>query len=371
MTTSPDLTLLIESLYNDGVGKMRLHLMNEIVRRGYMVDLLLHDMHSPYLASVHPAVRRIAFASAHSIIGVPSVALYLRRARPRALLTQRVRLNKLALRARSLAFVNTPVFVTINVNMTSKFEHQSASKRRRQTDYMRRYYPRNDGIIAVSRGVAQDAAALIGIAPERIQVLPNPTVTPELAGKAAQPLDHPWFAPGQPPVLVAAGRLMIEKDFPTLIRAFARVCSTTACRLIILGEGPDRTKLETLAAELGVAESMALPGWLPNPYQYMARAAVFVMSSTREGSPNALIEALAVGAPLVSTDCPNGPREVLEDGRHGRLVPVGDAAALADAIVHTLQDPIGTRESRIAAAQRYTVERSATLYLKALGLERE
>lgn len=371
MPAAPDLTFLIESLYNDGVGKMRLHLMNEIARRGYKVELLLHDMESPYLQHVDSAIQRQRFGSAHSLKGVPGLALHLRRSRPRVLLTQRVRLNMLALRARSISRVDTRVFVTVNVNMTSKFEHQSARKRDRQVDHMQTWYPRNDGIIAVSRGVADDAARLIGIEPGRITVIANPTVTPELAQRAAEPVEHPWFAPGQPPVLLGAGRLMVEKGFDTLIHAFAAVRREVPdCRLVILGEGPDRKLLESLAAQVGVAEHVAMPGFAQNPYAYMARASLFVLSSTREGSPNALVEALATGTPLVSTDCPNGPQEVLEGGMHGRLVPVGDAAALATAIVESLRAPVGTRESRIAAAQRYTVERSTTCYLEALGLVR-
>lgn len=368
MPAAPDLTFLIESLYNDGVGKMRLHLMNEIARRGYRVELLLKDMDSPYLAHVDPAIGRHRFASAHAFKGVPGLALHLRRTRPRVLLTQRVRLNMLALRARALSAASTRVFVTVNVNMTAKLDHQSARKRDRQVDHMRTYYPRNDGIIAVSRGVAEDAAGLIGLPADRITVIPNPTVTPELALRAAEPLDHPWFASGQPPVLLGAGRLMIEKGFDTLIEAFALVRRQADCRLLIVGEGPDRKALEARVAELGLGSSVSMPGFVDNPYQYMARAAVFVLSSTREGSPNALVEALACGTPLVSTDCPNGPQEVLEGGRHGRLVPVGDAQAIAAAVIETLREPQGTRESRMAAAQRYTVERSATLYLEALGL---
>ncbi len=370
MSAAPDLTFLIESLYNDGVGKMRVHLMNEIARRGYRVELLLSEMDSPYLPKVDPAIPRQGLRSVHGLKGLPGLALYLRRSRPRVLLTQRVRLNMLALRARTLSRVDTRVFVTVNVNMSAKFDHQSARKRDRQVDHMQTWYPRNDGIIAVSRGVAEDAAKLIDLPCERITVIPNPTVTPEMADRAAEPVDHPWFAPGQPPVLLGAGRLMVEKGFDTLIRAFALVRRTADCRLVILGEGPDRKLLEALAAELGVTDRVAMPGFANNPYAYMARAGLFVLSSTREGSPNALVEALAVGTPLVSTDCPNGPQEVLEGGRHGRLVPVGDVEALAAAIVESLREPVGTRESRMVAAQRYTVARSTTLYLEALGLAR-
>lgn len=364
----PDLAILMESLYTGGVGKMRLHLMNEIAERGHRVDLVLADMSSPYMPMVHPAVRKVKIASADGLKGVPSLAWYLARRRPRVMLTQRVRLNVLALRARRLIGSPTRIVVTVNVNMSSKFEDQSPQKRARQIEHLQRWFPLNDGIISVSHGVAEDAAKLIGIPVERIRVIQNPTITPEVLPKSALPLDHPWFQPGQPPVVLGVGRLMREKDFPTLIRAFDLLRRSTPCRLVILGEGPDRPALEALVAELGLAELAALPGFATNPYNFMARAAMFVLSSTREGSPNALTEALAVGVPLVSTDCPNGPQDVLEGGRHGRLVPMKDPQALAEAMAATLREPVGTRESRMQSAGRYTVERSATTYLRNLGL---
>lgn len=363
-----DLAILMESLYTGGVGKMRLHLMNEIAARGFSVDLVLADMSSPYMPMVHPAVRKVKIASADGLKGVPSMAWYLARTRPKVMLTQRVRLNVLALRARQLIGSDTRIVVTVNVNMSSKFEDQSPQKRARQIEHLQKWFPKNDGIISVSTGVAEDAAQLIGIPVERIRVIQNPTITPDLLPRAAEPLDHPWFQPGQPPVMLGVGRLMREKDFPTLIRAFALVRAKRPCRLLILGEGPDRASLEALVAELGLGEDVALPGFITNPYAYMARAAMFVLSSTREGSPNALTEALAVGTPLVSTDCPNGPPDVLEGGRHGLLVPMRDPPALAAAMEQTLERPTGDRESRMASARRYTVERSATLYLHALSL---
>lgn len=368
MTHAADLAILMESLYTGGVGKMRLHLMNEIAARGFSVDLVLADMSSPYMPMVHPAVRKVKIASADGVKGVPSMAWYLARNKPRVMLTQRVRLNVLALRAKRLIGSDTRIVVTVNVNMSSKFEDQSPQKRARQIQHLQKWFPRNDGIISVSTGVAEDAARLIGIPVSRIRVIQNPTITPDLLPRAAEPLDHPWFQPGQPPVALGVGRLMKEKDFPTLIRAFALLRARRACRLVILGEGPDRASLEALVAEMGLQSDVALPGFATNPYAYMARAAMFVLSSTREGSPNALTEALAVGVPLVSTDCPNGPPDVLEGGRHGLLVPMRDPPALAAAMEQTLDRPVGDRESRMASARRYTVERSATLYLHALGL---
>jgi glycosyltransferase involved in cell wall biosynthesis len=362
-----DLAVLLAELPMGGVGKMRMHLVNEIARRGYRVDLVLAKADSPYLGMVRPDVRIVRLMTSHAITGIPGLAAYLLRARPRAMLLQRIRVNVLALRAHALVRSSTRLFATVNINMTQKLAGHAPHKRQRELAQLRRYFPRNDGIIAVSRGVAEDTARLIDWPVERIRVAPNPTVTPELAQLAMAPLDHLWFALGSPPVILGVGRLMPQKDFPTLIRAFARLHASRPCRLMILGEGPERPRLEALAAELGLASEFALPGFATNPYAYMARAGLFVLSSLFEGSPNALTEALAVGTPLVSTDCPNGPREILEGGRHGPLVPVGDVGALAAAMTATLDHP-PDRTALRQAAQRYTVERSATAYIEALGL---
>jgi glycosyltransferase involved in cell wall biosynthesis len=186
--------------------------------------------------------------------------------------------------------------------------------------------------------VAHDLAQVAGIRQQRIQVIYNPIVTPELQAKAQAPLEHPWFKPGEPPVILAAGRLTAQKDFSTLMRAFALVRQGHAARLLILGEGEERRALEALAEQLGLEKDTSLAGFVANPYPYMTRASIFVLSSCWEGLPGVLIEALYCGLPLVSTDCPSGPREILADGRYGRLIPVGDAKALARAIHMTLRD---------------------------------
>ena len=161
------------------------------------------------------------------------------------------------------------------------------------------------------------------------------------------------------------GNLIRIKDFATLIRAFARLRATRPARLVILGEGPEHGSLEQLARQLGVAPDVDLPGFTINPYAFMARADVFALASRVEGLSNAIIEALACGCPVVSTDCPNGPAEVLEHGRYGRLVPVGDEAALTEAIAATLQASPDRDKLRRRAAD-FSVERATERYLQLL-----
>jgi glycosyltransferase involved in cell wall biosynthesis len=213
--------------------------------------------------------------------------------------------------------------------------------------------------------VAEDLALTASLPRERITTIYNPVVTPALAGQAQAPLTHPWFAPGSPPVLLAVGRLHYQKDFPTLLRAFARVRAVRAVRLLILGEGDQGAALRASAQELGITTDVELPGFVLNPFAYMARAAVFVLSSAYEGLPGVLIQALACGCPVVSTDCPSGPAEILEGGVYGPLVPVGDDVALAKAILSTLNTRPNPDWLRTRAAE-FSVDRAVDRYLEVL-----
>jgi glycosyltransferase involved in cell wall biosynthesis len=194
----------------------------------------------------------------------------------------------------------------------------------------------------------------------------NPIVAPHLTSLADAPLDHPWLVPGAPPVILGVGRLSPQKDFATLIRAFRTVRARRPARLVILGEGEQRAELQALIAAEDLAADVALPGFEPNPLRYMRRAAMLALSSRHEGLPGALIEAMACGTPVVATDCPSGPAEVLENGRYGRLVPVGDADALANAIDATLDDPAPPAVAERAAA--FGVEAAVAAYLEVLSL---
>ncbi len=364
----PDLAVFVAELAHGGVGKMRVHLINEFARCGHRVDLLLARTDSPYLDKVNPAVRVVKTGTSHALFGIPHLAWYLATEKPRIMLTQRVRVNVLALRAKKLVRSNTEIFVTANTNITRQLESATPQKRAKQYALLRRYYPRNSGIIAVSRGVGDDLAQILGWPPERIKTAPNPVITPELYKLAEEPAEHPWFSDNGPPVILGMGRLEPQKDFPTLLRAFALLHQQRPCRLMILGEGALRAELTALAQQLGITDDLQLPGFATNPYPSIARADLFVLSSLWEGSPNGLTEALALGTPLVATDCPNGPDEILEQGKYGPLVPMGNAAALAEAMRDTLESPPDRSVLRAAAQRRYTVEQSASAYLEAMGL---
>jgi glycosyltransferase involved in cell wall biosynthesis len=230
---------------------------------------------------------------------------------------------------------------------------------------VRRFYPWADAVVAVSDGVAADTAEVARIPRDAIRTIYNPADVDDIARQARLPVDHPWLQPGGPPLILGVGRLAAQKDFPTLLRAFARLRQGRDARLVILGEGRQRPALEALVAQLGLAECVDLPGYEGNPFRFMARAALFVLSSRYEGLPGALIQALACGCPVVSTDCPSGPHEILEGGDYGPLVPVGDDMAMAEGMERVLASPPDPDRQR-RRAECFSVDACADQYLDLL-----
>jgi glycosyltransferase involved in cell wall biosynthesis len=330
-----------------GAQRVALNLSRGIAKHGYRVDLVLAQTTGPYLAEVPESVRVVDLRASRVLSSLPALVRYLRRERPEAMLSAMNYVNIIALCARRLAGVPTRLVVSEHNTLSRSVQYASDQRGRLMPQLIKRSYPWADGIVAVSKGVADDLARVTGLSRERIRVIYNPVVTPELQAKAQTPLEHPWFKPGEPPVLLAVGSLTAQKDFPTLIQAFVQVRQVRPARLLILGEGKDRSVLEALVRQLGLEQDIRLPGFVENPYTYMARASLFVLSSRWEGLPTVLIEALSCGTPVISTDCPSGPREILDDGQYGQLVPVGDATALARAIETSLEGerPRPPRES--------------------------
>ena len=342
------------------------NLIGEFARRGLRVDLLRIRNHGPYFHPPRDSVAVIPLGAAHVNSSLVPLVRYLRRSRPQALLCDKDRVNRIALWARHIARVPTRVVPRIGTTVSVQLATRSPWVRWWQLLSMRRFYPWADAVIFPSQGAASDFAALTGFPPKRLHVIPNAVVDSELNRLSQEAPEQPWLAAEGPPLILGVGELCARKDFATLIRAFARVRARRPCRAMILGEGRERRNLEGLAQTLGVGEQVALLGFVTNPYAYMARADLLVLSSTREGFGNVLAEALALGVPVVSTDCPSGPREILRGGEIGPLVPVGDYEALARAIEETLEHPPDPAVLKEEAA-RYKVSTSARRYLEVLG----
>ncbi|MGI9510964.1 MAG: glycosyltransferase [Geminicoccaceae bacterium] len=360
----PDhVTFLLAGLQGGGAERSIVTLANAFAERQMKVDLVLARASGPFLSNVSPSVDVIELKAKRNAFSLPGFIGYLRRASPKAVISAIDDMNFIALLGARLANSDTRTIVTIRSTLSQSFKGSKNWRGRYVAPLLTsRFYRRADAVVAVSGGVADDLAENFDLPRENIEVIYNPVVTPELIEDSKAPLDHPWFAEGEPPVILGVGRLITAKNFPSLIRAFAAIRKRSPARLMILGEGPERSSLEALVQELGIDDDVALPGFAKNPFSYMRQAGLFVLSSRWEGLPGVLIQALACGCPVVSTDCPSGPREILEGGRFGLLVPPEDDQALSDAILKALASPVD-REMLLKRANCFDVDSAATSYL--------
>lgn len=363
------LSFFLPNLDGGGAERAMLHLASGIAKRGIKTDLVLAKAEGEYLEKVPPEVRLINLNSRSPVIFWKTLNLrhYLQQERPTFLLSA-LDILSAATWAKRLAGTPTKVIMCVQTNLSQQFQNDSGIMSKFRPLLVKQWYPLADGTIAASQGVAEDVSQISGVPVKNIDVIYNPVVMPELFEKAKEPINHPWFASGESPVILGVGRLVPQKDFPTLIKAFAIVKQQISAKLIILGEGEKRPQLEALVRELGLENDVDMPGFKENPYAYMAKAKLFVLSSAWEGFGNVVAEAMAVGTPVVSTNCPSGPAEILENGKYGRLVSVGDVNALANAILETLKNPTNSQLLQERALD-FTVDNVVNQYLNVLGVE--
>ena len=332
------IALFVGSLEGGGAERAMLDIARGLAQRGFVVDLVLMRPTGPYLESVPDCVRVVALNTKGLLATLPVLMNYLIRRQPRLLLSTLTTCNVAALLAR----VRLGQCLGVIVRQASHFSMAYSTLRLRGRIVMaveRSLWRFADAVVTNSSAVAND---LMHIAPRispRVRVIRNPVVWPDLPARAAECVDHPWMRDDDVPVVLAAGGLRPVKDHATLLRAFALVAGERTARLVIIGEGVERDRLLALTRELGISDKVDLPGFQRNPFAWMARARVFAMSSLLEGAPNVVVQAMACGTTVVSTDCPGGIREMLGDGRWGTLTPVGDHAALAAAISEAMDNP--------------------------------
>ncbi len=371
MKHQTQLAIFLATSGHSGVDRVMKNLIAAFAARGLHVDVLKISGHGPYLENTGPTVRTIDLGVSHVNSSLFPLMRYLKSERPEALLTDKDRVNRTALLARYLSNVPVRTAVRIGTTVSRNLSRRSPIARRMQYLSMKYLYPHADGVILPSHGAAMDLQQLTGMPDIKISVIPSPVAGETLTLMSQDTVDHPWLTnDGQAssvPLILGVGELCARKDFTTLIKAFSKVRKQRSCRLIILGKGRQKDQLQKLIHDLGLTDDVSMPGFVNNPYAWMQKADVFVLSSNCEGAPVVLMEALAVGVPVVSTDCPSGPSEILQNGRIGPLVPVGDANALADAITQILDHP-PEKTVLQTAARRYSIEESASRYLAALGL---
>ncbi len=329
------IALTLPSLAGGGAQRIFADLARGLLDRSVDVDLVLVRGEGPRRDSVPPGAEVVVLGGDRVSRAVPRLARYLRSRRPDVVVPAIWHMSVGALVAARFTRPRVPVVVTHHNHLTVAARCGPGGKEALVPWLARAAYPWADRVVAVSEGVAEDLAAAARLPRSRIDVVYNPVDFDRIARAGAEPVAHSWLAAKAGPVLVAAGRLTPQKDFATLLRAVALL---DGVRLVVLGEGELRAPLGRLAHDLGIADRVAFPGFASNPYPAYRAADAFVLSSRWEGLPTVLVEALSLGTPVVATDCPSGPAEILAGGRWGRLVPPGDPEALAAGISATLAE---------------------------------
>lgn len=352
--------IYIPSLRGGGAERVMVTVANELAARHWSVDLVLASATGPYLSEVSSKVGVVDLKSTRVLKSVPGLAAYLRSKRPDTLLAAMSNANMAASLAHRLA--RSPARLVLSErSMPSRMRTDLVGKL--MMAVKRWAYARADGVVAVSKGCADELVELVRVEPSKVEVIYNPLISNELFEKAAEPLDHPWFQSGQPPVVLGVGRLVDVKGFDVLIKAFALARKERPMRLVILGEGPLRSELASLARSLGVEADVQLPGFVQNPFPWMKQAELFVLSSRVEGMPGALIQARALGTKAVSTNCPTGPYEAMEGGRYASFADVDDAGGLARAIVCELS----SSEFKPFSGAVFSVDESVSSFVNVLS----
>lgn len=360
--------VFIPSYGDGGVERMMVNLARGFAQHGADVQFVVSSTDGPYLDLLGNDVR-IVITPGIDRSSLPAFTReWLMKERPDVVLSAKYADDEIAINARDSSGVPTRVYPRVGTHMsgTSRMSGWNVLRSMLARRALERLYMRADGLICVSEGVANDLGALSPRLAPLTRVIRNPVITPELLASARADA-IPDLADDHGPLIIAVGRFARVKRLDVLIRAFALARRERQMQLVLAGEGRGRAELTALAESLGVSEHVRFAGFLPNPYPLIAAADLLVLSSEREGSPNVLVEALALGTPVVATDCPSGPAEILQKGRVGRLVPVNEPEALADAMLATLAAPPDVR-LLTDAVQDYHLAKSSAAYLKAFGL---
>jgi glycosyltransferase involved in cell wall biosynthesis len=358
--------IYLDSLQGYGADKVLVKITNGLAEKGIQVDLVVAKKPTQTIQELHPDIQLFDLGSSRKQVlkNIFGLTRYLCTHQPDVLFSSIHFNNVTATTSLVLAELVSGIHSRLVLRQANTLRYHLKSYPFGVGAVLglctRLAYKKADVLISQSEGMSRDMIEFMKADPCKIRLIYNPTVTQDIFEKAQQLAGHRWVDQHDAPLIVAAGRLKPQKDFTMLLQAFAKVKQTIAdVRLVILGEGPQRTELETLAAQLGIADSVDLPGFQRNPYAFLAMADLFVLSSRYEGLPNILIEALALGKRIVSTDCESGPVEILKHGKYGTLVPVGDVDRIAEAMQATLQEPfacIREPQATVDFQQRSQVE---------------
>ena len=329
--------IFIHSFAGGGAERSAVTLANAIAERGWRVQFIVQTIDGPFRKLLDPRTDVLVLGGRQRWLPI-RLGRYLRRHQPKSIISFMTEFNIIAIISAILSGWRGRLIVSEHTTMQETRVELGSWRSWVLRGLMRLLYRRADRVVAVSQQLANDLVMQLDLPAQKVVAIPNPVPGEEIRRMSIVPVSHRFFSEGVP-VLMAVGRLHSYKDYPTLVRAVADLRERQDVRLIVLGEGPARSELEALVKSLGLSEVVDLPGFVSPPWPWMARADVLALSSWAEGWPNVLAEALALGVTVVATDCPTGPREILDGGKFGRLVPVGDVGEMSAAIKATLDNP--------------------------------
>lgn len=360
---SRHIAFYLPSLRGGGAERVMVTLANGFAALGHQVDLVVAKAEGPYLSDVGPGVRLVDFNQGRVITSFLPLVSYLRRERPDAMLSALSHANIIAILARQVA--RYPARLVASEHSAPSLSMSRTARFRLLRFLMRSLYPKANAIVCVSEGMRKEIHQIFRLPLSKIHRIYNPLDVDRIRETKCRKL-HSNDASGEKiPLILAAGRLTRQKDYPNLLHAFAHLRAQRPARLAILGQGEDERRLKALAQKLAISDHVDFLGFQHNPFVWMKSCDVYVMSSRWEGLPGTLLEAMACGARVVSTDCKTGPDEILEGGKWGRLVPVGDAKALAEAIAEALDDP--APPDTATRVEAFRIERAVHAYAAVLG----
>jgi len=365
------IAFFLPSLAGAGAERNVVNLLKALSRQKYHLSVVVGNAQGRFLRDIPADVPVVNLGTCNLVGLFFAFVRYFRRARPALFVSAFPHVNSVSVAASMAARSSTKLVLTEHTVFSLLPRTARTLSRRLAARWclpwaLRALYPKAAAVICVSKGVADDLAQYTGKY-QLPTVIYNPVTDESLVKLAHEPVDHVWFSEmtskKKIPVVLAVGRLIKAKDYPTLLRAFKLVLKQQPARLVILGEGPEKEKLEKLAHHLTITENIALLGFQENPYGYMRRATVFALSSVREGFGDVLVEAMACGTPVVATHCKSGPGEIIQHGKNGLLVPVNDEKKLAAALLKVLENT-SLRQALVSAGTKRAADFSITKSVK-------
>jgi len=381
------IALFFSTSGHSGVDRTAKLLIPEFCKRGHQVDLLKVRKHGPDIPPMEN-LNIIDLGTSHTMSAFGAVKRYLKSVNPDVLLADKDRCNRVALLAKLLSKSTTRVVVSSGTIMSENLKNRSWLEGVFHRFSFNHLYPKAHAIITPSKDAAMDLAAISKLTEELISVVPLPIIADDLLTMASEPVDHDFFhedSKNAVPVIISVGELTERKDQTTQLKAFALLLQKLllhkkSCKFLILGKGKDESMLKALCEELGIQDHVSFLGYQENPYKYLSKADVFIHTATFEGFGMVMVEALALGKPVVAANCAGGPAEILQNGKLGVLVPVHDENALALGIQEILAKkpvfPSSTQatgnlshlaEERVAGVEQYTLSKSVESYLACMS----